>query len=297
MTIVIALLLAGVIGVGVAILIRLVKLKQYLRARPERMQRDLIVATLLASPRYCDPRHLAHFETQAFSQHGEDGIISEILRRIGATNRRFVEIGSGDGRENNTTYRLTQGWSGHWFEGDPVSVERIKQTFATELADQRLRLVHSMITAENIAGLMQQSSVPTDFDLLSLDIDRNTSYVWRALANYKPRIVVIEYNASIPRDDEWEVEYRANEAWDGSMYFGAGLKTFEAIGAQLGYALVACELSGSNAFFVRKELVDEQFVGPFTASMFYEPPRYYLLGARGWRARYGRSSSARIEAR
>jgi hypothetical protein len=280
----IALLLAALIGVAVAILMRLVKLKQYLRARPERMQRDLIVTTLLATPRYCDPRHLCHFEGAVYSQHGEDGIISEILRRVGEANRHFVEIGAGDGRENNTTYRLTRGWTGHWFEGDAASIERITHRFAAELADQRLRAVQARMSAENAPQLLQQNGVPIAFDLLSIDIDRNTSHVWRALAHLAPRIVVIEYNASIPRDDEWEVEYRADAGWDGSFYFGASLKTLEILGASLGYALVGCDLSGSNAFFVRRELADDQFVGPFTAATFYEPPRYYLLGARGWRA-------------
>ncbi len=287
MLVIIALLLAVLVGLVIAIHRRLVRLKQYLRARPEHVQRDLVAATLLASPRYCDPRHLAHFEAPVFSQHGEDGIISEILRRIGETNRRFVEIGVGDGMENNTTYRLTQGWSGHWFEGDAESIERISKTFAAELADRRLQVVQSFMTAENAPGLMQQHGVPVEFDLLSVDIDRNTSHIWRSLAYLKPRIVVVEYNATIPRDDQWEVEYRGNETWDGSMYFGASLKRFEIFGASLGYALVACDLSGSNAFFVRRELVDDQFVGPFTAATFYEPPRYYLIGARGWRARHG----------
>jgi hypothetical protein len=163
-------------------------------------------------------------------------------------------------------------------------MERITQRFAAALADQRLRAVQARMSAENAPQLLQQNGVPVEFDLLSIDIDRNTSHVWRALAHLKPRIVVIEYNASIPRDDEWEIEYRANEGWDGSLNFGASLKTLEILGRSLGYTLVGCDLSGSNAFFIRRDLADDQFVGPFTAATFYEPPRYYLLGARGWHA-------------
>lgn len=293
--ILIVVLLAALIALTAAILRRLIKLKQYLRVRPERLQRELILTTLEASPRYSDPRHLCRFESAVYSQHGEDGIISEIVRRIGETDRRFVEIGAGDGRENNTTYRLSRGWSGHWFEGDAEHVARITQVFGAELAEKRLRISQAMMTAENARELLEKSGVPTEFDLLSIDIDRNTSYIWRALAHLKARIVVVEYNASIPRDDAWEVEYDAGASWDGSLYFGASLKTLEMLGARLGYALVCCDLSGTNAFFVRRDLVDEQFVGPFTAAMFYEPPRYYLVGARGWPPRT--YSSARVEAR
>ena len=61
-----------------------------------------------------------------------------------------------------------------------------------------------------------QHHVPVAFDLLSLDVDRNTSHLWRALSGLAPRIVVIEYNAAIPRDDAWEVAYRSDAPWDGS---------------------------------------------------------------------------------
>ena len=44
---------------------------------------------LLASPRYTAPGNLARFQHQVFSQHGEDGIIAEIFRRIGVTTRTW----------------------------------------------------------------------------------------------------------------------------------------------------------------------------------------------------------------
>jgi hypothetical protein len=253
---------------------RLGRIRRYLRVRTERLQKDLLAATLMAGPRYRDPRHLCHFEAQTYSQHGEDGIISEILWRIGDTNRVFVEIGAGDGTENNTRYRLNHGWSGFWFEADEANVRRMPQA-------NKLCVVQAMVTAENAPELMCQHDVPIEFDLLSLDIDRNTSHLWRALGHLRPRIVVIEYNASIPRDDVWEVAYEADAMWDGSIDYGASLATLQTLGETLGYLLVGCELSGTNAFFVRRDLVDDQFAGPFSARALYEPPRYYLVGRPG----------------
>jgi hypothetical protein len=273
-------LLAVVVGYAVAIHHRLGRMKYLLRTRAERLQKDLIVTTLLEGRRYCDPRHLCRYEAQVYSQHGEDGIISEILSRIGEANRHFVEIGAGDGRENNTRYRLGLGWSGHWFEADAANVGRMRDAIPGE----RLQVVHARVTAENIAQLMRVHGVPVELDLLSIDIDRNTSHVWRALGCLAARIVVVEYNSTIPRDDQWEVEYQADAEWDGTLHFGASLRTLQALGEELGYVLVGCELSGTNAFFVRRELVDDQFVGPFTARALYEPPRYYLLGRPGYRA-------------
>jgi hypothetical protein len=50
---------------------------------------------------------------------------------------------------------------------------------------------------------------------------------------------------------------------------------------KLGYALVGCELCGTNAFFVRTDLVGEHFCAPFTAENHYEPPRYWLARRDG----------------
>jgi len=69
-------------------------------------------------PRYGDPRRLLCYQSQVCSQNGEDGIIHEIFRRIGTTTRIFVEVGVGDGCENNTAFLLSQGWTGFWLDGD-----------------------------------------------------------------------------------------------------------------------------------------------------------------------------------
>jgi hypothetical protein len=59
---------------------------------------------------------LEGFGFKVYSQCDEDGIIQEIFRRIGTDNRRFIEIGCGDGSENCTAYLLHQGWSGLWID-------------------------------------------------------------------------------------------------------------------------------------------------------------------------------------
>jgi hypothetical protein len=128
--------------------------------------------------------------------------------------------------------------------------------------------------------LFEGLGVPRYFDLLSLDIDQNTFYIWEALHEFKPRVVVVEYNASIPPDIDWKVQYVAKGAWDGTHNFGASLKAFEKLGTQLGYSLVGCDFLGVNAFFVRDDLVADKFAGPFTAENHYEPPRFQCYSHR-----------------
>jgi hypothetical protein len=245
-----------------------------------RLQQEQLVEQLRAL-RADDPRRLARYGAQVFSQGEEDGMIAEIFRRIGATTRVFVECGVGDGLENNTTYLLLRGWSGFWLDGSDESLRAIAHTFRRPLADGRLRVAKEFLSLETAAAALRRLGVPSEFDLLSLDIDRNTSHVWQGLTGYRPRVVVIEYNASIPCTDDWEVEYDAQAVWDGSVYFGGSLKALERIGRELGYVLVGCTLTGVNAFFVRDDLASDLFATPFTAEHHHEPPRYFLIRNSG----------------
>ena len=47
--------------------------------------------------RYSGDKRLEPVGYKVFSQGDEDGVIAEIFRRIGTTDRRFVEFGCGDG--------------------------------------------------------------------------------------------------------------------------------------------------------------------------------------------------------
>lgn len=252
-----------------------------------RAQQELFVHQLLQSQRYANPRDLAHFEHQVYSQNGEDGIIAEIFRRIGAKDKNFIEIGVGDGLENNTAFLLSQGWTGLWMDGSPKNGKIIRQKLAKVTSRGNLRFVESFLTAENVNGLIESAGMPNEVDLLSLDIDRNTYFIWEALAQIRARLVIVEYNATMPPWIEWKVQYRADEWYDGTFYYGASLKAFEALGTKPGYSLVGCDLHGVNAFFVRSDLAEGHFDPPFTSEARYEPPRYWLARTAGHRRRYG----------
>jgi hypothetical protein len=231
---------------------------------------------LLTDARYTDPKRLNLYEHQTFSQGGEDGIIAEIFRRIGTVSKTFVEIGVESGIENNTAFLLAQGWHGYWIEGNASSVEAIHTHFAKLIASQHLTVTQSFVTSENIAATFQDLEIPHEIDILSIDIDRNTYWTWNALPKMRAGVVVVEYNSVMPSDVDWKVEYHPRRVWNGSSYFGASLKAFELLGSKFGYNLVGCNLCGSNAFFVRKDLCRDRFAKPFTSEHHYEPARFFL---------------------
>src|SRR5262245_40537087 len=53
----------------------------------------------MEKPRNADAKRLLRYGFKVYSQNDEDGIIQEIFRRIGSSNRTFVEFGAGDGLE------------------------------------------------------------------------------------------------------------------------------------------------------------------------------------------------------
>jgi hypothetical protein len=240
---------------------------------------DYLQKHLYSNPKYAGSKRLNCFEFSAFSQNGEDGIIEEIFRRIGVTNRFFVEFGASDGVETNSSYLLYKGWNGVWIDGSQKNLAAIRQSCANAIAKGQLQAVCSFITAENIEGLFKDANVPTELDFLSVDIDRNDYYVWEALQSYRPRVVAIEYNAVYRPGCDFVIPYDAHAVWDKTSHFGASIDALCRLGAQKGYKLVGCCFAGINAFFVREDLLEDHFEPPFTSENHFEPPRYFLSQA------------------
>jgi hypothetical protein len=246
-----------------------------------------IERNLHGNPKYDDARRLARHEFSVFSQFGEDGAIREIFRRIGETNRFFIEMGVGDGLENNTAYLLAKGWRGAWVEGNSKHVAAIRTTFAEQLKSCSLMLSSEMITAANVERILASFSIPEQPDLLSLDIDYGTYWVWQAIVSVRPRVVVIEYNAIWPPQDAWIVGRDDAAQWDGTSHMGSSLGALCRLASEKGYCLVGCAFAGSNAFLVRQDLVGTLFCEPYTAENHYEPPRYFLYYTPGHRRGWG----------
>lgn len=134
------------------------------------------------------------------------------------------------------------------------------------------------ITAENINDILSKYGVPREFDLLSIDIDFNDYWVWKSIdeKKFSARVVVIEYNSSIPPTESKVVEYEPYRSWDGKTnYFGASLLALVKLAKEKGYTLVCCDSRGVNAFFVRNDLVGSNFLIK-DIEKIYKPPKYGL---------------------
>jgi hypothetical protein len=187
--------------------------------------------------------NLADATWREHSQNGEEGIIDAIFRGIGETNRYLVDIGAGDGEHlSNTLSLLECGWRGVRFDVNPEQ-----------------DVLPLRVTAENICQELAAHDVPREFDFLSLDIDGVDWYVLRSvLREYQPRAFVCEFNHSKPCDPPTAVKYDPALAFKYSDYYSASLGAYIMLAESRGYALVHC--LAYNAFFVRRELLPQDFV-------------------------------------
>lgn len=234
---------------------------------------------ILDEPRFADPLRLERFGFKVHSQNDEDGYLHEILRRLGIARPSFVEMGVGDGLENNTHFLLAQGCRGQWIEADTGHCLQITNRFASYLQRQHLTVANRFVRPQFVDAILGNLSVPKEVDVLSIDIDGQDYYVWQALTHTTPKVVVIEYNGKLPPPVALVQPDKPDRCWDGSDGFGASLCALEQLGRSKGYCLVGCEIVGSNAFFVREELVAGRFQRPFTAENHYHPCRYELTCA------------------
>jgi len=199
----------------------------------------------------------SRIESFGWSRHTGASIVGAIVAEVGVGDRVFVEFGSGATGKECTTGKLRHdGWTGLWMDGlgDDVLVKK------------------EYVTAENINALLDKHGMPEYPDVLAIDIDGVDWWVWRAVSR-RPRVVVIEYNASCGPEASVTVPYRPDFKWDRTAYFGASLEALARLGRRKGYTLVWTCRIGVDAFFVRDDLVPGHFVVRPVARL-WRPQRY-----------------------
>jgi len=225
--------------------------------------------------RFDDPLFLESYGYKVYSQNDEDGIIAEIFKRIGTTDKRFIEFGVWDGLETNTHYLLFKGWSGLWVDSESEMVKAAECKFRPVINNGQLKIVNAFVHKENINPLLSENEFIGEIDLLSINIAGNDYHIWKEIEVISPRVAIIKYNAKFPPDCEWVMPYYIHHVWDGTDKYSASLKSLELLGRELGegYQLVGTDINGAYAFFVRRDLTENLFQIPATAENLYNPFR------------------------
>ena len=221
------------------------------------------------------PDFLLSYAKDVTSQHGEDGMIEHIFEVIGEESKWCVELGALNGKHDSNVWRLLKekGWSGVLIEADPTYYEKLVAEYSDVPSATCIKAFVSFEGETSLDALFATTKMPTTFDLLSLDIDGNEYHLWDSLVKYTPRVVVIEFNPSIPNDVSF-IQPR-----DMSVFQGASARAFVELAKERGYELVGSNVT--NAFFVRKELfplfdMEENSLASVRTDHRYETMLYQL---------------------
>jgi hypothetical protein len=166
------------------------------------------------------------------------------------------------------------GWRGLFMEGDRTRYVDLDRKYQ---ASESVTTLEAMVRPDNVQELFRRGGAPAEPDVLSIDVDGSDYWIWEAIAEYRPRVVIIEYNSALDPTRRL-VQPRDAGTWDGTDYYGASLGAVRSLGDAKGYRLVHAELSGVNAFLVREDLAEGRFPAPDDVAV--RVPNYFQSGYR-----------------
>ena len=223
---------------------------------------------------------LSESEFNEYSQNGEDGVIREILKRLNQDfilDKRCVEFGASDGITGSITLRLVREDS-----YESILIEPDKRKFfklKINLKDDKVIALNSYIDFEGdntFDNIVKDFDLPYDFDLLSIDIDGCDYHVFDSIKKYRPKVVVIEYNYTIPN----EVAFIQTK--NLKINHGSSAKAINQLANSKGYKLIYANLV--NLIFAKNEyLVSGKFheLNLSDINALRNEPTYLFVGYDG----------------
>lgn len=198
-----------------------------------------------------------------YSQHGEEAYLSHILKNIKPKNKHCVDLGAWDGFHfSNTRYFIENGYTAAMVDGDNRGNTEVHQEF---------------INKDNIITILEKLQTPSEFDLLSIDLDGNDYYILDEILNvYKPNVVIAEFNPIFSPDQSYAIKYNPDHYWQENDYYGfsfaAGIKLAE----KHGYTCIFQNVS-LNMYFVRNEVLADSLGAEISELKEYVPPVTYSV--------------------
>jgi hypothetical protein len=190
-----------------------------------------------------------------FTYHGEDGIIQYLLSQLQQVPQNFADIGSGDCIKSNcATLALHYNWKGIFIDKDEAQLAVGKQFYSRQLKDAAgLRFIEAEVKTENINDLLEKAGLTGSVGVLSIDIDGNDFWIWKAIEKIQPEVVVVEAKVEFGLRSVAVPYGPSNHHSAEPLYNGASVEAFRKLGLSKGYKLAGANKQGYNLFFVKQE--------------------------------------------
>ena len=192
------------------------------------------------------------YEYKYTSQNNEDGIINYIFSKI-PNNKLFVEIGFSY-YECNSLNLIKNGWNGKLIDINKEECLSIKRLISFFYPKSKIQVINKKILKENINNIVFSGLEKNTLDFFSLDIDGNDYWVLKELNTEKINVLCCEYNHYLGNNVKKTIPYNPDHQWKNNGCFGASLNAISELLDKKGFYLIGVESSGTNAFFIKKNL-------------------------------------------
>lgn len=184
---------------------------------------------------------LQNYEKNVYSQSGEDGVIDFLLKNLrdDIADYTCVDVGAWDGVYlSNVKHQIDQGHPAILIESDETRVESARRVFYD---NPRVKVLTKFIDDKSrLDLLLSEHRVAVEFLLLSIDIDGADLDVLESLGEFKPAIIVIEFNPTIPN----HISFRNPKG----KRVGSSAKAIFEVATESGYELV--HATSTNLIFI-----------------------------------------------
>ena len=228
------------------------------------------------------------FKGNKYSQNGEDGVLSVLISELEIDTRTawVVDVGAWDGVEySNVRTLIDEGCNAVMIE--PMLVGGLCEKKYEELKELpntfpnvhtfNAAVVPSYFNKEKRNGIrswfksmeescnryrdddvemcllddiLRRTDIPKDYDILNIDTDYCDHEIWPEHKEYKPKIVIIEIDSSIPPEIVSNKTPQDSSEEGPLASFGYSLN----VASSMGYSLV-CHTG--NIIYVRDDLLDK----------------------------------------
>jgi hypothetical protein len=192
-------------------------------------------------------KNLKDYKNNVHSQHGEDGIIEEILRRLSHDNDfQYCEFGAWDGIHLSNTCALIKKNDCKALLIEP-NKEKYNELCKNFPSDKIIKL-NNFVEVEgknSLDNLLKENEINLNFDFLSIDVDSIDYYIFESLKIYKPKVICIEFNPTIPNEVYFVQKNNA------SINQGSSAKALIELASKKKYFAVCS--TKTNLFFVHED--------------------------------------------
>jgi len=118
----------------------------------------------------------------------DEGLIEKIFQVIEPKSGFCIEFGAGNGEDFlGVRYLIKKhNFSALLIEANPELAKLLHNNYRD---NPKVTTVESFISKENIEEIFSINDVPTEPDLMIIDIDGNDYHIWESIEHYHPQVV------------------------------------------------------------------------------------------------------------